>query len=271
MMCDVGLLALARNKSITPEDFEKKLWLLSTGETRKGRRYFGTIDKPIRVFRSRVFSKAVLPTDVMEYSYPSPSKCAQGRANQQNAPIFYASAGGPTTFVESRSDIGDIVVVSEFRCHQEMVVQEIGFADIDENATEYEIIMHELFISPGNEFYEYSSRIASHLINGGGIHGITYPSLASNSSSQNLALKTSFVDTTLKIVNMTAYKIKSLTDPFKYEVDEIDFGIVEDGKVSWKGRKKKWTLTRKGQQLQMISNGWSWEAHDEKGNLVDPE
>jgi hypothetical protein len=212
----------------------------------------------------------VLPTEAMEFSYPR-SKCNKGRANVHNAPVFYASAGGPTTFVESRCESGNTVVVSEFRCYEELLVQEIGFTNVDQTATEYEIIMHELFAAPGSEYYEYSSRIASHLMSGKELHGITYPSLASNSSSQNFALKTSFVDRALHFINATAYKIKQITDPFKYEVDEIDFGTVEHGKISWKGRKKKWSLTHKGQTLQMVSTGWSWDAYDEGGRLVDPE
>lgn len=270
-MAKTQLLTLARSKSISPEDFEKKLWELSTEQERTARRYTGTSSEPIRVFRSRPFTTDALPTEAAEYSYPNPSICRMGRANVQNAPVFYASAGGPTTFVESRCAVGNIVVVSEFRCYAEMVVQEIGFAGNDQTATEYEILMHELFVAPGNEYHEYSSRIASHLMSGDFVHGITYPSVASGSRSQNLALKTSFVDTALHLVSTTAYKIKEITEPFRYEVDEIDFGTLDRGKVSWKGRKKKWSLTRKGQELRMVSNGWNWDAFDEHGNLVDPE
>lgn len=194
-----------------------------------------------------------------------------GRVNFANAPVFYACAGGPTTFVETRCDVGDIVVVSEFRCTTEMVVQEIGFTDDGQSITEYEAIMYELFMAPGSEYYEYSSSIASHLMGADFIHGLTYPSIASGSSSQNLALKTSFVDTALHFVNATAYRIKAITEPFKYQVDEVDFGTVNQGVVSWKGRKKTWRLTRQGQELRMVSNGWNWDAFDEDDALVDPE
>ncbi len=270
-MANIGLLSLVRSKSISPKDFEKRLWGLSTGQTRKVRGYTGTSKAPIRVFRARLFTTGDLPTEVEEYSYPSPSKCRVGRANFANASVFYACAGGPTTFVESRCEVGDVVVVSEFRCFTEMVVQEIGFADDGQPITEYEAIMRELFVAPGSEFYEYSSRVASHLIGADFIHGLTYPSIVSGSASQNLALKTSFADTALHFVNATAYRIKEITEPFKYEVDEVDFGTVNHGVVLWKGRKKTWRLTRQGQELRMVSSGWNWDAFDEDGVLVDPE
>jgi hypothetical protein len=39
------------------------------------------------------------------------------------------------------------------------------------------------------DYYEYSSKIAVHLMNGGQLHGITYPSIILSNQSQNLALK----------------------------------------------------------------------------------
>jgi hypothetical protein len=270
-MTKIGLLDLARRKSISPEDFEKRLWELSNGQERKARRYTGISTTPIRVFRARLFTNDVLPAEAREFSYPEPSKCRIGRANSANAPVFYACAGGPTTFVESRCDVGDIIVVSEFRCYTEMVVQEIGFADDCQRLTEYEAIMRELFMARGSVYYDYSSRIASHLMGADFIHGLTYPSIASESSSQNLALKTSFVDAALDFAYSTAYRIKAINEPFKYDVDEVDFATVNQGVVSWKGRKKNWRLTRKGQKLKMVSSGWNWDAFDENGLLVDPE
>lgn len=270
-MKSAGLQSLIRSKSISPEDFEKRLWEMSTGQERKGRRYIGTSEAPIRIFRARPFSADHLPTEASEYSYPDRSKCRLGRANFANSPVFYACAGGPTTFVEARCDVGDIVVVSEFRCFTEMVVQEIGFSDHGQSITEYEAIMRELFVAQGSKYYDYSSSIASHLMSGDFIHGLMYPSIASGTFSQNLALKTSFADINLHFVNATAYRIKAITDLFKYVVDEIDFGTVNQGFVSWKGRKKTWLLTRQGQELRMVSSGWSWDAFDEHGVLVDPE
>jgi len=270
-MKSAGLLSLIRSKSISPEDFEKRLWEMSTGQERKGRRYIGTPQEPIRIFRARPFNTDHLPTEAREYSYPSPSICRLGRANFANAPVFYACAGGPTTFVEARCDVGDVVVVSEYRCLTEMVVQEIGFSADGQSNTEYEAIMRELFVAPSHVYYEYSSCIATHLMSGNYIHGLTYPSIASGNMSQNLALKTSFVDIALHFVNATAYRVKAVTEPFKYEVDEVDFGTVNQGLVSWKGRKKTWQLTRQGQMLRMVSNGWSWDAFNEDGVLVDPE
>lgn len=162
-------------------------------------------------------------------------------------------------------------MVSEFRCYSEMFVQEIGFEVSSGGHFDYEDLIHELFVNRGNELYDYSSLIAAHLLGGEEIHGLTYPSIESRNSSQNLALKTSFVDSHFQLINVTAYRIMDVHEQFIYAVEEFDFGLPSDGAVVWKGRKKNWKLTSQGDSLKMVSNGWSWDAFAEDGTLVDPE
>ena len=265
------LLDQVLNGTISHDEFEKEIWILSTGVKRTGRSYNGTENNPIRIFRSRLFESEKLPIALNEYSYPPSEYCSIGRANENKVPVFYASAGGPTTFVESRCKVGDIIVVSEYRCHHKLVVQEIGFANNLNEASEYEQIIYEIFTYSGDKYYKYSSKLASHLMKGPELHGITYPSIISNNQSQNLALKADFADQFLTLINCTAYKIKNITDTFSYEVEQFNFGVNNHNSIIWKGRKKQWTIKENGAELQMKANGWQWDAYDINNKLVDPE
>lgn len=270
-MKPLELLELVRQKKINPDDFLTHLWSISKGTSRNGIRYTGTTKDPVRLFRSRIFKSKPLPATLDEYSYPPASITTTGRANRIHSPIFYASAGGPTTFVEARAQKGDILTVSEFRCHSEIMLQEIGVIRNKSSHSDLEESMHELFTQDGDGLYEYSSCIAQHLMSGEQIHGITYPSIISNNSSQNVALKPSFVDEHMHLAHVTAYFIKSVRESSKYDVEEVDFALPTDGALHWKGRKKKWVLRKKDEEVKMQSNGWWWDAYDLDGNLLNPE
>lgn len=270
-MKPLELLELAREKKINPDDFLTHLWSISKGTIRTGRRYTGSTKDPVRLFRSRIFKSKPLPSELSEYSYPPVGVTTIGRANRINSPIFYASAGGPTTFVEARAQKGDILAVSEFRCHSEIMLQEIGFIRNESSHSELEKSMHELFTQDGDGLYEYSSCIAHHLMGGEQIHGLTYPSIISNNSSQNVALKPSFVDEHMHLAHVTAYFIKNVRDSSKYDVEEVDFALPENGGLHWKGRKKQWVLRKTDEELKMQSNGWWLDAYDLDGTLVNPE
>ncbi len=256
-------------KKTDREAFLSELWNLSLGKVRNGRIYRGSSNSPIRLFRSRVFEKLPLPTEASAYSYP-PSNASLGRANSQGKPVFYCSAGGPTTFVEAKCEVGSIVAVAEFRIYCAMVVQEIAIQE-QSVTSEYERFLTEIFSRPGDTLYPYSSKIAEHLLQGKNINALLYPSIASNNQSQNLAIKTDFCDKNVRLANITAYEITSIQDKFKYDVNEIDFATVSQEDVCWKGRKKQWVLREKGQQFKMVSSGWNWDAYDENDCLVDPE
>ncbi|RYX87791.1 hypothetical protein EON73_00535 [bacterium] len=266
-----NLLQQVINKTISPGPFEKEIWVLSKGIERKGRIYNGSELDPIRLFRSRVFESEKLPTSQSEFSYPPIDLCKLGRANENKSPIFYASAGGPTTFVESRCKVGNIIVISEYRGTGPLLVQEVGFLNSQSEKNEYERTIHEIFTHPTNDYYEYSSKIAVHLISGNQLHGISYPSIISSNQSQNFALKIEYADNFLSLMHCTAYVIKSIEHTFKYDVEEVNFGVNNNGTIHWKGRKKRWTIKETGGQLAIRANGWQWEAYDINNKLVDPE
>lgn len=265
-----SLLELSMNNSISPEEFLRCLWKISTGMTRLARKYEGTSNTPMRIYRSRVFECRTLPNDFNEYRYPK-NNVKLGRANRESSPVLYASAGGPATFVESRCSEGNIVVVAEYRVYVPMVVQRIGFPDDNAMASDYEELLKKIFTFPGPDYYVYSAQVANHLLGGDVVHGIVYPSIEAQNQSENLAIKTDFVDKNVHLVNATAYEVVSVSEKHQYRVNEVDFGICEEEQVTWMGRKKKWAIKKNGQALKMVANGWNWDAYDEEGNLIDPE
>jgi len=262
------LLHLANTNNISPEAFERELWSLSKGHKRQGRNYKGD---EVRIYRTRVWRASERPKSIAELSYPPQHATPLGRANLEGAPLFYASAGLPASFVECRLEKGEYVICSEWRNTTDMLLQEVGLSN-NENVLDIEKIYHNIFTSTDAAMYKFSARIARHLLSGDPISGLIYPSIAAQNNSHNIALKTGFVDTGLQVVNASLYYLKNATSSFQYEIEEIDFALPKlDGSLNWKGRKRQWVIRESGGQLKMVSNGWSWNAFDPAGILVAPE
>jgi len=257
----------ARTGSISPEEFEKELWRLSKGHRREGRKYDAG---SIRIYRTRVWNTPERPRTVSEISYPPKHASRLNRANEEDEQVFYASAGLPPSFVESRLERGHNVVCGEWRNTAPMILQEVGLSE-DQNPGSIEGLYHNIFTSPDSGIYRFSARVAHHLMSGP-ISGLLYPSIAAHNNSHNLALKAAFVDTGLRLVNASFYHIKDVKDMHQYETDELDFAIPDStGILEWKGRKKQWVIRKAFGELKMVDTGWSWDAYSPDGSLVDPE
>lgn len=262
------LLSLAASCAISPEEFERELWTLSKGHQRLGRKYKSG---EVRLYRTRIWSELGRPKSASDLSYPPKHVTPLNRANMEGEPVFYASAALPPSFVECRLEKGQHVVCSEWRNTNDLLLQEVGLS-ADGNPPDIERIFREIFTSTDTAMYRFSARVARHLLSGDPISGLLYPSIAAQNSSHNVALKTEYVDAGLRIVNASLYYVKNATDPHQYEVEEIDFAVPNpDGGLSWKGRKRQWVLRKKGDELRMVSTGWSFDGYDMSGVLVDPE
>ena len=116
------------------------------------------------------------------------------------------------------------------------------------------------------------ARVARHLLSSDSVSGLLYASVAGQNGSHNIALKTEFVDAGLRCVNVSLYNIKDIPSPLQYSVEEIDFALPNpDGTLEWKGRRRQWVIRKPGDQLKLLHNGWSYNAYDRSGALVDPE
>ncbi len=202
--------------SISPEEFEKELWRLSTGHQRQGRRYDAGA---VRIYRTRPWltSDPARPGFVADISYPKRQRL--NRANDEGELVFYGSAGLPPTFVESRLEPGQTVVCGEWRNTAPMTLQVVGFSD-GRNRSEIEQLYHDIFTSSDPAIYKYSARVARHLMSGP-ISGLLYPSIAAQNESHNLAIKAEYVDSSLRLINASLYHIKAIKDRFLYDTDEL--------------------------------------------------
>jgi hypothetical protein len=261
------LLERVRSCTISPEDLERELWKLSEGHQRRGRRYErGTV----RIYRTRAWDAVGRPGSVSDLSYPPPEACRLNRANDEREQVFYASAGLPPSFVECRLQSGQHVVCGEWRNVEAMILQEVGLPG-DAGTHALEQVYREIFTAPAADKYRYSARIAHHLMQGQ-VSGILYPSIASQNKSHNLALKAAYVDVGVRLANAALYYVKTVSSGNVFETEEVDFAIPDsEGLLEWKGRRRQWVLRKQGDELKMVSNGWTWDAYAPDGTLVDPE
>lgn len=251
---------------ITPGEFEKELWRLATGHRRRGRVY-----EPgqVRIYRSRIWQESDRPKAQSDISYPPKKVPRLNRANKEGEQIFYASAGLPPSFVECRLEEGHNVVCGEWRNTAKLTLQEVGLEDPDLDGIER--LYRDIFTSTDPAIYEYSARVAHHLMSGP-ISGLLHPSIAAQNKSHNLAIKAEFVESGLRLVNASFFRIKEVGDRHQYKTEELDFAICDsNGLLEWKGRKRQWVLRKQGEELNMVSNGWTWDAYSPEGTLVDPE
>jgi RES domain len=263
------LLRLVASNAISPEEFERELRVLTPkGHRRAARKYNGGA---VRIYRTRIWHGLKRPESILDLSYPPKHAAPLNRANLASEPVFYASAGLPASFVECRLERGQHVVCSEWRNTTDMVLQEVGLL-AGGNASDIERIYHSIFTSTDSAMYKFSARAARQLLCGDQISGLLYSSIAAQNASHNLALKTEFVDAGLRIVNVSLYYLKNVMASLQYEIEEIDFALPKpDCSLDWKGRKRNWTLRKQGDELKMVFNGWSYDAYDVAGALVDPE
>jgi len=135
-----------------PRNLEKELWRLSKGHQRRGR--VNEAGK-VRIYRTRVWHESEPPKSVADISYPPKHVSRLNRANEEGEQVFYASAGLPPSFVESRLQQGQNVVCGEWRNTAQMTLQEVGLSeDLDPSGIEQ--LYHDIFTSPDPGVYKYS-------------------------------------------------------------------------------------------------------------------
>ena len=250
----------------SPEEFEKELWRLSKGHLRRGRKYEAST---LRIYRARAWPGTDRPKSVADISYPPKHASRLNRANAEGEQVFYASAGLPPSFVECRLEQGQNVVCGEWRNTALIVLQEVGISEISESYGIEQLYL-DIFTSPDSAIYPYSSRVAHHLMSGD-ISGLLYPSIAAQNKSHNLAIRAEFVDSALRFANASFFHIKDVKDKHQFQVDELDFATSDSaGLLEWRGRKKQWVLRNHGDQLKVVSNGWTYDAYAADGSLVEP-
>ncbi len=231
------LFEKALHKSISSDDFLTEIRTMVKGLTRTG----VSLGDETTIYRTRVFSSETRPKFLSELSYPPVELTTLQRANNKGEQIFYGSFGFKTAFVESRAKVDEFVVVSEWVNLEELVLIQIGLSPEKDALNETNKLLHDIFTYQGAEMYEYSSKLAFHLLRGDTISGIVYPSVSSEFESHNVAIHTDFVDKKMKFRQAYLFHVTDISDHEEYEVNEISYVIKEeDGKLKWKnGRTDK--------------------------------
>ncbi|MCC7507449.1 MAG: hypothetical protein IT259_19235 [Saprospiraceae bacterium] len=77
------------------------------------------------LYRGRKVAKKV--TNMSELSYPPSEVVGWMRANRPNNPIFYCSTDGVTVLSEISAEVGDMVLLSKWKCLEKFYVNNIGY------------------------------------------------------------------------------------------------------------------------------------------------
>jgi len=174
----------------------------------------------------------------------------------------------PATLAESRVKAGQYIVFSRWINTKAMILPEIGF---DLSTGGLEKLYRDIFTTPEESAYHLTSIIAEHLMGGPELSGLLYPSIINQNGSENVVLKSSFVDESMKCIYASLYHIKNI-DGQIYETEELDFAKPDaTGKLDWRGRIRNWTIKTNNGELRMVSNGWDWNAYLPDGTYVEPE
>jgi hypothetical protein len=224
------LFEKVKYKLISPDDFLTEFKNLADGLTRPG----VVIRDEKTIYRTRVFLSDTRPNSINELSYPPVEKTTLQRANNIGEQVFYGSFGFNTAFVESRVKVNEFVIISEWVNIEDVVLVEVGLSPEKHALNETNKLLHDIFTWPGEEMYEYSSKLAFHFLLGDIMSGIIYPSISSDFESHNVAIHTDFVDHKMKFLQAYLFHVTDISLHEEYEVNEIAFAVPEhDGILKW--------------------------------------
>ena len=80
------LIQLALSGAISPEEFERELWVRSKGHIRRAGIFK---NGQVRIYRTRSFLELEHPKSVAEISYPPKRAARVNRANLEGEPVFF--------------------------------------------------------------------------------------------------------------------------------------------------------------------------------------
>jgi hypothetical protein len=247
----------------------------------------------LRLYRSRISDR---PSNIRDLLYPPAEVTPLGRCNKEKYPLLYCSTSRHAAYFESRPELGLTISVSEWRTTESLLVNHVGYvpsafqrmgtnranagwsdkpAVIPQGMAEIATAIADLFTQsiPANEEYRYklTAALAAKLIQGDLFGGLMYPTVAMSANADNLALKPSFVDTSLEFVRVELATIDRVRD-FAYDVTIFDSACAasSEGTLEWRGRNDQWTL-QSGSQLTLVEEDGGWVAYDQDGKLVPPD
>ena len=243
------------------------------------------------------------PTEVSHLSYPPLGKEGMGRLNRPGDSIFYGTVAGPAVFYELRAKPGDLIAFSEWELTESLWFHHLGYhpsalRTIGARPTPERLRLTHPIPGESNsnrnmrrelsraftanviqsEEYKYKQSIAINELlfdnsspfrdqAGGPVHrsaaGTVYPSLQMRGSADNIAILPSFVDSSLRPVNVQYIRIEasneaSLSYTFLTEGIASEF---PNGHIQWI---EKLPIESKRRSHVSFENG-DWVMRDGKG------
>jgi hypothetical protein len=255
-------------------------------------------DPGIRLYRARKMS---LPASLAEIGAPPPDKVlSDQRCNRAGRSLFYCSSARNAPFFEVHAQVGDHLVLSEWRTTAKMTVNHVGYtlptfkglkstrsaptwgsprpaglvSDRTRTIDEFFSSLFAVDAKEGQEhLYKVTIAITEKFIPEPTVEGafrfdgLMYPTIPMNGNCENFALKSEFVERAVAFVK-AEYLIVKQIEGMKMKFDILDFSnSVSDGKLEWKGRPGRWVL-QKGEQVQVTVEQGEWIARDLNGNIV---
>jgi len=258
-------------------------------------------DPGMRLFRAR--KTALLLSSLAEIGAPPPAKVLSNqRCNRAGESLFYCSSARNAPFFEVHSQVGDHLVLSEWRTTARMTVNHIGYTRstferlrstrraptwgaatpvaplVSDSAHMIDEFFSSLFAVDVREGEEhlYKATIAltekfipePTAVGAFCFDGLMYPTIPMNGNCENFALKSGFVERFLAFVK-AEYLVVRQIESMQMKFDVLDYAnSVRDGKLEWKGRPGRWVLQKQDEQLQISVENGEWIARDSNGNVV---
>lgn len=288
-----GVFDYLENNSagMSPDEVISLLFPLTKSMVRRGPRVpAGTL-----LYRARVFDAP--PQDqlrsISSLSYPPVEACrSDQRCNLAGRPVFYGATDVAPCYFEARAANGSYIAVSEWEVTRPLVLQPLGYAlevlrqlGSNRGPPDWGVISREpahlrfeehvtrLFtqrnLTP--EGYRICAVLTTMHSEGSQVDGVIYPSFEMRGNGDNVALKPASVDSTLLLKHA---RISIVVDsaPASFRSEAVDTAEIDAmGRLRWKGHDDKWSLTKPGEELRMVSNGYRWFAYDERGLQRPPD
>ncbi|MBK7871925.1 MAG: RES family NAD+ phosphorylase [Saprospiraceae bacterium] len=174
-------------------------------------------------------SRTLYP-NISDLWYPPEEYVDVSRGNIPNNPVFYCSNDPGTAIFEIRPELNDWITSIEVRINLpvlEMLVMGLGFEDLDLETGNYSYIdiglnrflkkkfKEEISYSQKHLYYKTALFVEAFIKN---IHGIIYPSMASNLKGWNFVLEKEFADNYLIFNKATVLKVIEKTSKFDFKI-----------------------------------------------------
>jgi len=251
---------------------------------------------PLYVYRGRICEK---PSNISEIGYPPAEFTQRGRANDIGETLFYATTARSVPFFELDVQPDCFLSLSQWKTEHHLLLNHIGFSSepdsflestrsIDEiyqfvkstrslgdiNSLVYDYLAAKFShaVTRNNQdYYKLTVAISRKMFQDDIFDGLLYPTIQMKGNADNITLKPTYADSSLKFVSTEYIYVKS-TIGMKYDIDVLDSAtrLGEDGTLRWSGRGLNWALENKDDQLEMVSEGCALVAYDTAGNRIDP-